>query len=180
MSQNNSMRAMILDQPGKPLVLRDRPVPEPRDRQVQLQVLACAVCRNDLHVVDGELPNPKLPLMIGHEIVACVTRVGEDATFLFVGQRVGVPWLGWMCGVCSYCRLGDEGTGRRDYFCARRCASSCCAGRSWQGRNRCFGRRSQERHPLIPLRFASVAERKTAWRGCFDLQCGARGLNPAG
>ena len=102
------MRAMVLDQPGKPLALRDCPVPEPRDRQVQLQVVACAVCRTDLHVVDGELPNPKLPLIIGHEIVGRVTSVGDRASLLSVGQRVGVPWLGWTCGECSYCRAGNE------------------------------------------------------------------------
>ena len=102
------MRAMILEQPGKPLSLRDWPVPEPRDREVQLQVLACAVCRTDLHVMDGELPNPKLPLIVGHEIVGRVTRVGERASLLTVGQRVGVPWLGWTDGQCSYCRAGNE------------------------------------------------------------------------
>ena len=265
------MRAMILEQPGKPLVLRDCPVPEPRGRQVQLQVLACAVCRTDLHVVDGELPNPKLPLILGHEIVGRVTRVGEQATLLSVGQRVGVPWLGWTCGECSYCRAGKEnlcpkarftgytldggyaeftvaderycvpipesysdagaapllcagligyrslvragdakrlgiygfgaaahivaqvalhqgrsvyaftrpamrgaaiceragrglgrsigrasagGTGRRDYFCARRRAGARRAGRRSQGRNGRLRRHSHERHPLVSLRFA--------------------------
>jgi propanol-preferring alcohol dehydrogenase len=108
LSQNKFMRAMILEQPGKPLSLRDWPVPEPRDREVQLQVLACAVCRTDLHVMDGELPNPKLPLIVGHEIVGRVTRVGERASLLTVGQRVGVPWLGWTDGQCSYCRAGNE------------------------------------------------------------------------
>jgi propanol-preferring alcohol dehydrogenase len=108
MNQNKFMRAMILEQPGKPLVLRDCPVPEPRDRQVQLQVLACAVCRTDLHVVAGELPNPKLPLILVHEIVGRVTRAGEGATLLSVGQRVDVPWLGWTDSECSYCRAGNE------------------------------------------------------------------------
>ncbi len=108
MSQNQTMRAMILEQTGKPLVLRDWSVPEPRGRQVQLQVLACAVCRTDLHVVDGELPNPKLPLIVGHEIVGRVTRLGEGASLLSLGQRVGVPWLGWTCGECSFCRAGSE------------------------------------------------------------------------
>jgi propanol-preferring alcohol dehydrogenase len=108
MSQNKIMRAMILDEPGKPLVLRDCPVPEPKGREVLLQVLACAVCRTDLHVVDGELPNPKLPLILGHEIVGRVIRVGEQASLLSIGQRVGVPWLGWTCGECSYCRAGQE------------------------------------------------------------------------
>lgn len=110
------MRAMVLDQPGKPLALRERPVPEPAGRQVQLQVLACAVCRTDLHVVDGELPNPKLPLIIGHEIVGRVTRVGEQATLLSVGQRVGVPWLGWTDGECSYCLAGQENLCRNARF----------------------------------------------------------------
>src|SRR5580692_5591469 len=108
MSHNQSMRAMILAEPGKPLVVRDHPVPEPGDRQVQIQVLACAVCRTDLHVVDGELPNPKLPLIIGHQIVGHVTRVGEGVTRTSIGQRVGVPWLGWTDGVCSFCRAGTE------------------------------------------------------------------------
>jgi alcohol dehydrogenase, propanol-preferring len=102
------MRAMILDQPGKPLALRDCPIPEPRGRQVQLRVLACGVCRTDLHIVDSELPNPKLPLILGHEIVGRVTRVGEQASTLSVGQRVGVPWLGWTDGECSFCQAGQE------------------------------------------------------------------------
>ena len=102
------MHAMILEQPGKPLSLRDWPVPEPRDRQVQLQVLACAVCRTDLHVIDGELHDPKLPLILGHEIVGRVTRLGENVSTLSVGQRVGVPWLGWTDGNCSYCLSGNE------------------------------------------------------------------------
>ena len=107
MSQNK-MRAMILDRPGKPLALRVWPVPEPRDREVQLRVLACAVCRTDLHLVDGELPNPKLPLIIGHQIVGRVTRVGERVSLRSVGERVGVPWLGWTDGECSYCLSGNE------------------------------------------------------------------------
>ena len=108
MSQNKSMRAMILDQPGKPLTLRDCPVPEPRDHQVLLQVLACAVCRTDLHVVDGELPNPKLPLILGHEIVGRVMHLGGQASLLSIGQRDGVPWLGRTDGECSYCLAGHE------------------------------------------------------------------------
>jgi alcohol dehydrogenase, propanol-preferring len=108
LSDNQSMRAMILEQTGKPLVLRDWPVPEPARGQVQIQVLACAVCRTDLHVVDGELPDPKLPLIIGHEIVGRVTRIGDSVSALSVGQRVGVPWLGWTDGDCFYCRSGQE------------------------------------------------------------------------
>lgn len=99
---------MIFDQVGKPLVLRECSTPEPRGSDVQLQVLACAVCRTDLHVVDGELPNPKLPLIIGHQIVGRVTCAGEQAKLLSVGERVGVPWLGWTCGECFYCRSGNE------------------------------------------------------------------------
>jgi propanol-preferring alcohol dehydrogenase len=107
-AQDKFMRAMILDEPGKPLSLRDSPVPEPGSHQVLLQVLACAVCRTDLHVVDGELPDPKLPLILGHEIVARVASLGADVSLHSVGQRVGVPWLGWTCGKCFYCRTGSE------------------------------------------------------------------------
>jgi len=110
------MRAMILDQVGKPLALRECPTPEPRGREVQLRVLACAVCRTDLHVVDGELPNPKLPLIIGHEIVGRVARIGDQAGLLSIGQRVGVPWLGWTDDECSYCRSGNENLCPRALF----------------------------------------------------------------
>src|SRR5712672_1253330 len=102
------MRAMVLEQVRHPLVLRDRPVPEAGAGQVQLKVHACAVCRTDLHVVDGELPDPKLPLILGHQIVGQVTRLGEGVSRLRTGQRVGVPWLGWTDEVCSYCRAGNE------------------------------------------------------------------------
>src|SRR5262249_24627731 len=102
------MRAMVLDRVRTPLVLRDVRVPEPGAGQVQIKVNACAVCRTDLHVVDGELPNPKLPLIIGHEIVGRVTRVGQGVMHPAVGDRVGVPWLGWTCGRCRYCRAGNE------------------------------------------------------------------------
>jgi propanol-preferring alcohol dehydrogenase len=108
MNQNQTMRAMVMEQARRPLVLRECPVPEPGARQVQLKIHACAICRTDLHVVDGELPDPKLPLIIGHEIVGHVTRVGDGVTRLSVAQRVGVPWLGWTCGECSYCRAGSE------------------------------------------------------------------------
>ncbi|HVA95525.1 MAG TPA: zinc-dependent alcohol dehydrogenase family protein [Candidatus Dormibacteraeota bacterium] len=102
------MRAMIFEAARMPLVLREVPVPQPGAGEVQLEVQACAVCRTDLHVVDGELPGPKLPLIIGHEIVGRVTRVGDGVTRYSVGDRVGVPWLGWTCGHCSYCRAGKE------------------------------------------------------------------------
>jgi propanol-preferring alcohol dehydrogenase len=103
-----TMRAMILERTREPLVLRELPVPEPGAGEVRLKVHACAVCRTDLHVVDGELPNPKLPLIIGHEIVGQVERVGEGVTRLSVGDRVGVPWVGWTCGKCPYCKAGNE------------------------------------------------------------------------
>jgi len=102
------MRAMILEQPKKPLVLREWPVPQPATGQLQLKIRACAVCRTDLHVVDGELPNPKLPLIIGHEIVGEVSKLGEGIGNFDLGQRVGVPWLGWTCGQCRYCLAGQE------------------------------------------------------------------------
>jgi propanol-preferring alcohol dehydrogenase len=102
------MRAMIYERPGKPLALRDVPVPEPEAGQVRIRVSACAVCRTDLHVVDGELPDPKLPLIPGHEIVGRVDKLGEGVEGFRVGDRVGVPWLGWTCGECDYCRRGQE------------------------------------------------------------------------
>jgi alcohol dehydrogenase, propanol-preferring len=108
MSKNQTMRAMVLEQARHPLILRECQVPEPGPGQVQLKVRACAVCRTDLHVVDGELPGPKLPLILGHEIVGQVTRVGEGVTGFSIGQRAGVPWLGWTDGECSYCRAGSE------------------------------------------------------------------------
>lgn len=100
------MRAMILDAPGEPLRAADVPVPEPGEGQVLLRVRACAVCRTDLHVVDGELPDPRLPLIPGHQIVGIVEKTGAgDFT---VGDRVGVPWLGWTDEVCRYCLSGRE------------------------------------------------------------------------
>ncbi|MDA8231342.1 MAG: zinc-dependent alcohol dehydrogenase family protein [Magnetospirillum sp.] len=102
------MRAMVLDAPGRPLRLADLPSPTPGPGQVLLEVLACGVCRTDLHVVDGELPNPALPLIPGHEVVGRVTGLGEGATRFRIGARVGVPWLGWTCGICAACRSGRE------------------------------------------------------------------------
>jgi propanol-preferring alcohol dehydrogenase len=99
------MRAMVLDRPGEPLRAVELPEPEPGAGEVLLEVRACAVCRTDLHIVDGELDRPKLPLVPGHQIVAHVARGGERFE---PGQRVGVPWLGWTCGECRYCRSGRE------------------------------------------------------------------------
>ena len=102
------MRAMVLDAPGRPLRLADLARPEPGPGELLLRVAACAVCRTDLHVVDGELPSPALPLIPGHEIVGIVEAAGSGATRFAAGTRVGVPWLGWTCGDCSFCRAGAE------------------------------------------------------------------------
>jgi len=102
------MKAMVLARPGRPLEERDLPVPEPGAGQLLLKVLACGVCRTDLHVVDGELPDPKLPVIPGHEIVARVVALGEGVRGVEVGQRMGVPWLGHACGHCRYCRGEQE------------------------------------------------------------------------
>jgi propanol-preferring alcohol dehydrogenase len=102
------MRAMLLEAVGQPLRLTEVPVPTPGPAQVLLRVRACGVCRTDLHVADGELPNPKLPLVLGHEIVGVVEACGAGVQRFAPGQRVGVPWLGWTCGTCRYCRSGRE------------------------------------------------------------------------
>jgi alcohol dehydrogenase, propanol-preferring len=99
---------MVLPAPGQPLRLEDRPIPEPGPEQLLLRVHACAVCRTDVHVTDGELPRPKLPLVLGHEIIGRVVKAGEHARFFAPGTRVGVPWLGWSDGTCSYCLSGRE------------------------------------------------------------------------
>ena len=102
------MRCMQLDRPGEPLVLRERPIPRPGPGELLIEIQACGVCRTDLHVVDGELPQPKLPIVPGHEIVGRVRALGQAVAGFTVGARVGVPWLGWTCGVCPYCREGAE------------------------------------------------------------------------
>lgn len=108
MTPPETMRAMILDRPGQRLVMRERPVPQFGPGEILVAVSACGVCRTDLHVVDGELPHPKLPIVPGHEIVGRVAALGVDVAGLEIGQRVGVPWLGFTCGVCPYCRTGRE------------------------------------------------------------------------
>jgi propanol-preferring alcohol dehydrogenase len=103
------MRAMTLAAAHQPLGLEDRPqIPQPGPREVLIRVHACGVCRTDLHIVDGELTDPKLPLVPGHEIVGRVAAVGPEVGRLREGDRVGVPWLGWTCGQCDYCRSGRE------------------------------------------------------------------------
>ena len=102
------MRAMLLERPGEPLRLTQMPVPSPGAGQVLIAVQACGVCRTDLHLVDGELPDPVLPIIPGHEIVGSVAALGPQVQGLRLGQRVGVPWLGWTCGSCRFCRRGQE------------------------------------------------------------------------
>jgi propanol-preferring alcohol dehydrogenase len=107
------MHAMVLERPRAPLAMRARPVPAPGAGEVLIEIAACGVCRTDLHVVDGELPDPALPLVPGHEIVGRVAALGAGVTGLAAGERVGVPWLGFTCGACPYCR------GERENLCDR-------------------------------------------------------------
>jgi D-arabinose 1-dehydrogenase-like Zn-dependent alcohol dehydrogenase len=107
-SLDSTMLAMSLRTPGTPLEPMDRPTPVPGPGQVVIRVLACGVCRTDLHLVDGELPNPRLPVVPGHEVVGTVIARGDRADRFTIGDRVGVPWLGWACGECRYCRAGRE------------------------------------------------------------------------
>jgi propanol-preferring alcohol dehydrogenase len=107
------MRAMVLDEPLTPLRLIERTTPAPGPHEVLIRVHACAVCRTDLHIVDGELARPKLTLVPGHEIVGTAVAVGRNVDRIREGDRVGVPWLGWTCGVCEYCTTG------RENLCAR-------------------------------------------------------------
>ena len=102
------MRAQILDRAREPLTLREIQDPRCGDGQVRVSVSACAVCRTDLHVLDGELSRPKLPLVLGHQIVGTVVERGAGVTSLTVGDRVGIPWLGWTDGTCAFCRSGRE------------------------------------------------------------------------
>lgn len=102
------MRAMALDKARTPLVMRERPDPVPGAGEILIVVSACGVCRTDLHVVDGELTHPKLPLVPGHEIVGRVVKLGAGVSGFALGERIGVPWLGGTCGVCPYCRSGRE------------------------------------------------------------------------
>jgi alcohol dehydrogenase, propanol-preferring len=104
----SEMRAMVLPRPKMPLVLRETAIPSPAAGQVLAKVLACGVCRTDLHVVDGELPHPKLPIVPGHEIVGQVAAIGADVSGFAMGQRIGVPWLARTCGICPFCREGRE------------------------------------------------------------------------
>ncbi|HWQ18949.1 MAG TPA: zinc-dependent alcohol dehydrogenase family protein [Methanotrichaceae archaeon] len=104
----NTMRAMVLEGPGSRLKEMDLPVPRPGPEQVLIKVHACGVCRTDLHIVDGELANPKLPLIPGHEIVGTVVQAGDNVRNFHPGDRIGVPWLGYTDGTCRYCKTGRE------------------------------------------------------------------------
>ena len=105
---DTQMQAMVLDAPHSDLQRRTLPRPEPAADQVLVKVAACAVCRTDLHVVDGDLTEPKLPIIPGHEVVGRIVETGGDVTRFRAGDRVGIPWLGWTCGTCRYCRGGRE------------------------------------------------------------------------
>ena len=99
---------MLFETPGRPLRLANLPTPKPGAGQFLIRVHACAVCRTDLHVIDGELTRPKLPLIPGHEIVGTIEAKGDGAERFEIGDRVGIPWLGWSCGECAYCKSGRE------------------------------------------------------------------------
>jgi alcohol dehydrogenase, propanol-preferring len=99
---------MVLERPGMPLRLADLPVPQPGAGQILVRVGACGVCRTDLHVVDGELTEAALPIVPGHEVVGDVAAMGAEVQRFRIGERVGIPWLGWTCGVCPYCRSERE------------------------------------------------------------------------
>ena len=103
-----SMHAMTLNAPRTPLVMQTRSVPVPGAGEILVAVAVCGVCRTDLHVVDGELQDPKLPIVPGHEIVGRVAALGMGVSGFSVGERIGVPWLGATCGTCAYCRAGTE------------------------------------------------------------------------
>ena len=103
-----AMRAMVLDRPGTPLVMRERMLMVAGAGELLIEVTACGVCRTDLHVVDGELAHPKLPIVPGHEVVGRVAAIGAGVSGFNIGERVGVPWLGATCGSCPYCREGAE------------------------------------------------------------------------
>ncbi len=102
------MRAMVFTEVGKPLEIKNMPKPKPKSNQVLIKVSVCGVCRTDLHIIDGELNKPKLPLIPGHQIVGTVEEIGENVKNIKVGNRVGVPWLGESCGRCEYCKSGKE------------------------------------------------------------------------
>jgi propanol-preferring alcohol dehydrogenase len=116
MKHPDTMTAMVLERPGQPLLLDNLSVPLPAPGQILIRVHACGICRTDLHVADAELPEPKLPLVLGHEIVGVVVASGKGAERFREGDRIGVPWLGWTCGECFFCRAGRENLCDRPRF----------------------------------------------------------------
>jgi propanol-preferring alcohol dehydrogenase len=116
MKHPDTMTAMVLERPGHPLRRDSLSVPLPGPGQILIRVHACGICRTDLHVTDGELPEPKLPLVLGHEIVGVVVASGKGAERFREGDRIGVPWLGWTCGECFFCRAGRENLCDRPRF----------------------------------------------------------------
>jgi alcohol dehydrogenase, propanol-preferring len=110
------MRAMVFDRVGQPLHLIDLPAPTPGPGQVRIRVRACGVCRTDLHIVEGDLARPKLPLILGHQIVGTVEAAADGVAGVAVGDRIGVPWLGWTCGECRFCRTDRENLCERARF----------------------------------------------------------------
>ena len=104
----SAMKAMVLETPMHSLILRTLPLPTPTSQQVLIKVLACGICRTDLHIIDGELTQPKLPLIPGHEIVGVVVKKGDEVVRLQEGDFVGVPWLAYTCGECRYCKRNQE------------------------------------------------------------------------
>lgn len=103
-----TMQAMVLETVGQPLIMKTLPVPVPSKDQVLVKIIACGVCRTDLHIIDGELTAPKLPLVPGHEIVARVVKTGKEKSRIKPGEIIGIPWLGYTCGECKYCLKGQE------------------------------------------------------------------------
>jgi alcohol dehydrogenase, propanol-preferring len=110
------MRAMVFDRVGEPLHLTDLPEPTPGPGRVRIRVHACGICRTDLHIVEGDLTRPKVPLILGHQIVGTVDAVADGVATVVVGDRIGVPWLGWTCGECRYCRTDRENLCERARF----------------------------------------------------------------
>ena len=110
------MRAMVLSAPGRPLQMEERENPVPGNGEIRVKISACGVCRTDLHVMDSELPDVRYPIIPGHEIVGRIDLMGVDVTGHQIGNRVGIPWLGYTCGVCRYCQLGVENLCDRPLF----------------------------------------------------------------
>ena len=110
------MRAMVLAEPAQPLAMQELPDRQPGQGEIRLKIAACGVCRTDLHIVDGELPDAKLPIIPGHEIVGYVDVIGPGVADFSIGDRIGIPWLAHACGVCPYCTLGRENLCDRPLF----------------------------------------------------------------